>query len=117
MALNDQPVDNLPEYEQAEHEAAHDLNTAMQVGSPQDESNAQSKCDAGLVVGEFAVLRRSFHAEGGEGFSMTGAQFVQALLHFGAQVVLNPCVGCFQALRFEDAADLSLYTGSIAGEA
>lgn len=115
MALDDQPVDNLPENEEAEHEAAHYLNTPMQVGTPQDEGYAQCQSNAGLVVGEFAVLRRSFHCRG-RGLSMARAQFVQALLHFGAQVVLNPSVGGFQTLRFEDAAYLRLNTSGITGE-
>ena len=64
MALNDQPVDNLPENEEAEHETAHYLNTPMQVSTPQDEGYAQCQSNAGLIVGEFAVLRRSFHCWG-----------------------------------------------------
>ena len=45
------------------------------------------------------------------------AERVQALLHLGAQVVLNPGVGGFQPLRFEDAAYLGFHAGGIAGEA
>jgi hypothetical protein len=48
---------------------------------------------------------------------VAGAQFVQALLHFGAQVLFNPGIGGLQPVRLEDAAYLSFYPGGISGEA
>lgn len=45
------------------------------------------------------------------------AQAVEALLHFGAQVVFNPGVCCFEAFRFEDAANLGFHACGVAGEA
>ena len=48
---------------------------------------------------------------------MAGAQLVELLLHLGAQMVLNPGVGGLQAVGLKDAPNLSLYPGSVAGEA
>ena len=45
------------------------------------------------------------------------AEGVEALLHFGAQVVFYPGVGGFEAIGFKDAADLGFDAGGVAGEA
>ena len=48
---------------------------------------------------------------------MLFAERVQALLHLGAQVLLNPSVGGLEPIGFENSANLGFYTGSVAGKA
>lgn len=119
VPFKNQATDNLPDNEQPEHEAAHQLRAVMQVGGQHFQREGNSKGNTRCIVWKFAFLIRHPHIgrKVGRGSLMVlRAQLVQALLHFGAQVVLNPRIGCLQPIGFEDSADLGFYPGGVAGE-
>lgn len=57
---------------------------------------------------------RAWRRQFTEGFS---AQGVPAFLHAGLQMMLNPCIGCLQAARFESMAYLRFHACGVAGGA